>query len=359
MPQEADYNEIDIVEIVGWLGSDIITSNMYWPDNPTNPIKIIDFDSIGIQSDYSDTFITYGVLWRTDSIIYYINHIRSAALKNNGQLNDQRIVFNFSLNEDTTTGIVLYPEDSLKCPDTMLVDYVRVYDYNPDTTYTKNKQKHPYVINSSYYNGGTYAQAGVMWQLNDTTFNQSNGYCRIKQFYGNNYSSYTQITKQITSDHLYKQILYGMCGTEQKYLVEVLGSNGQPLANQPFPDTCSFYYLPARNSKNAKFYVYGDTRGFSNGNHPPHHNAVCGAILNEIDADPGSNTVLLHAGDWNSSDSEFDWDKEYFNENDQNAIKLRSKISIFGVKGNHESYMDINGNWREGENFRKYFPFRY
>jgi len=61
--------------------------------------------------------------------------------------------------------------------------------------------------------------------------------------------------------------------------------------------------------------------------------------------------MLLHLGDWNKWDYEINWEGEYFRTTDLNATDLRSKITLMGVKGNHEG--------AKGITYRKYFPFPY
>ena len=354
-----DYNEIDIVEILGWLGKDTVTSNIHWNSNDSNQKKTITFDDLGIIGNYCDTYITYGALYRSDSIIFYINHKRSGAYVNKGQMNAQRIIFSTALRQTESTGIIRNPYDSIRCPDTMHIDYVRVYDYNSDTTYSTNYLKPPYLINPlNYGNTGNLTQMQIMWQLNDYYYNLSGGYCRVDIQTATGYVISQQIVGRITSDNLYSHVVTTLPkGYKYYYRIWVLDAAGNPISDQPFPYDRSMYI--ADNNSNTKFYAYGDTRGYSDGNSPNHLNSVCATIVDEIAADPQSQTLLLHAGDWNNSDRELDWNNEYFASNDTSATKLRSIIATMGVKGNHEVFSDNQNRVFEGKNFKKYYPFPY
>ncbi len=368
--QGVDYNEIDIVEILGWLGKDTVTSNTHWDDNDNNPMITVDLNELGITNNYCDDYLTYGALWRTDSIIFFINHIRSAAVENIGQMNPEKLIFNFALRHDVTTGIVIHPEDSIRCPDTMFVDYVRVYEYNPDPTATTNKQKEPYLINPlnySLYPGYSLGQMQLMWQLNQTTYNLSSGYCMVELGADSTDMDTVLNIPQISGDHLYKKMLLGNHGQKYYYRVTVMDLNNQPLSNQPFPNCGSFRFSPDPSSTSVKFYAYGDTQGGTLGTSPPNHDPVCSQILSEIAADPSSQTMLLHVGDWNERDYESGWNGEYFRSDNRNANKLRRKIALMGVKGNHDKYTyeevtsnnDTIEHIMQGANLKKYFPFPY
>ncbi len=113
----------------------------------------------------------------------------------------------------------------------------------------------------------------------------------------------------------------------------------------------SFISPPNATSQELSFYGYGDTRGgSSSSSHSQFHNAVCDEILEQINNDSPSQTLLIHSGDWNYEDGESFWDNQYFYQNDLNAIELRSKVGVVGCIGNHEY---------NGTNYRKYWPYNY
>jgi predicted phosphodiesterase len=72
--------------------------------------------------------------------------------------------------------------------------------------------------------------------------------------------------------------------------------------------------------------------------------------MNEVAADENSQTFLLHTGDWNNEDTEYKWDRDYFNTTHLNALELKSKMSVMGSRGNHEG---------TGSIFKKYWPYDY
>ncbi|MFU8845083.1 MAG: metallophosphoesterase family protein, partial [Bacteroidales bacterium] len=111
----------------------------------------------------------------------------------------------------------------------------------------------------------------------------------------------------------------------------------------------SFITPPLTEATTSVFYGYGDTRGSST-LPPANHDPVCEAIMNEVDNDPGSQTFLIHTGDWNYNDDEAKWTQDYFNLTHVNSLELKAKLAIMGAKGNHEI---------TGTNYAKYWPFSY
>jgi len=351
-----DYNEIDICEVVGYLGRDTVTINTH---HPTTGPFYISFDQIGINYNYNDSFMIYGVKWLHDSLFFYIDGHLALAIENIGQMTPKRIVLGVGLKMDSN-GVVLVPGDSSRCPDTMQVDYVRVFDYTSDTTYaTTNKIKEPYIINPIGTKYSNQKQIQIRWQLNDSIYNLSNGFCHLDQwtYIGNGSPGYsTKSIFQSSSDHLYNSYTGQLSGYRFYYRVVVEGIDS---AHQPFPEIHSVVMPPYDTATSTKFYAYGDTRGNSVGGSPPNHDSVCRQILKEIKKDPASQTLLLNAGDWNVSDLEQSWQGEFFNRADRNVRELMSSIPIMGAKGNHEVYSDAHGKIYNGQNYKKYFPFPY
>jgi hypothetical protein len=122
----------------------------------------------------------------------------------------------------------------------------------------------------------------------------------------------------------------------------------------PFEKTGSFIGPPDSTETQIRFYGYGDTRGGEYGP-SPFHDSVCGKVVDEIDNDPTSQTLIIHTADWNVSDHEYKWDTQYFNKEDTNAVKLRLKIGVVGCIGNHEA----DNNTINAPNYRKYWPYNY
>ena len=123
----------------------------------------------------------------------------------------------------------------------------------------------------------------------------------------------------------------------------------------PCEKTGSFISPPDSTETQISFYGYGDTRGSADGGEPPFHDEVCYKVVDEINNDPTSQTLIIHSGDWNYTDSEEMWDAQYFLKDDDNAVELRTKIGVVGCIGNHEG-----GNCgTNAPNFRKYWSYDY
>ncbi|MCD6111745.1 MAG: family 16 glycosylhydrolase, partial [Bacteroidales bacterium] len=123
----------------------------------------------------------------------------------------------------------------------------------------------------------------------------------------------------------------------------------------PCEKTGSFISPPDSSETQISFYGYGDTRGDDIGGEPPFHDSVCSKVLDEINEDSTSQTLIIHTGDWNFYDTEEMWDAQYFLKDNDNAVELRTKIGVVGCIGNHEGE-DCGTN---APNFRKYWPYDY
>jgi PKD repeat protein len=91
------------------------------------------------------------------------------------------------------------------------------------------------------------------------------------------------------------------------------------------------------------FYAFGDTR-----DNPSTMNTLFQRMLNEISAEPTSQTILLHSGDFNGSTGESQWDGQYF-KRDTYTLQHQARVPMAGVWGNHDSNTDL----------RNYFPWPY
>nr|NQU91126.1 metallophosphoesterase [Bacteroidota bacterium] len=121
----------------------------------------------------------------------------------------------------------------------------------------------------------------------------------------------------------------------------------------PFEKTGSFISPPDSTETKISFYGYSDTQGDSIGA-SPFHDEVCYKVVDEINNDPTSQTLIIHSGDWNYDDTEEMWDAQYFLKEDDNAVEMRTKIGVVGCIGNHEANYGSNA-----PNYRKYWPYDY
>jgi hypothetical protein len=125
------------------------------------------------------------------------------------------------------------------------------------------------------------------------------------------------------------------------------------ITTYPIEKTGSFISPPDSTETQISFYGYGDTRGDEYGGEPPFHDEVCCKVIDEINNDPTSQTLIIHSGDWNYDDYEEMWDSQYFLKKDENAVEMRTKIGVVGCIGNHEA------NYGNAPNYRKYWPYDY
>ena len=72
-----------------------------------------------------------------------------------------------------------------------------------------------------------------------------------------------------------------------------------------------------------------------------------------IAADPDFQSILLHSGDWVATDSESNWDAEYFNLTGGAALQLQANVPIQGCMGNHET------TGTGPAIYDKYWPYTY
>ncbi len=153
-----------------------------------------------------------------------------------------------------------------------------------------------------------------------------------------------KITENGENDHIYTFIVKSLIPSK-KYFYKIIAEN-----NTEF--TGSFFAAPQNKNRNVNFYVFGDTRS-----NTAVQNKLSEAILKHSANNSGFQTFALHTGDWvMRGNCEKVWDKDYFNQNYKNNIKLRSEIPIMGTRGNHELY----GCKKQKENlFIKYFRYPY
>jgi hypothetical protein len=187
-------------------------------------------------------------------------------------------------------------------------------------------RKGPYLIYT-----GTSSEMQLLWQLDTTQV------CTLEWGWDVSYSGGIVLTSEYGSDHQHMYVITGLVeGTRYYYRITDELSNTY---------TGDFVTSPSPSSSCVKFLVYGDTR-----TNPGGHDSVCAQIVNTYTTAPGYQTMLLHTGDWTSSDSELDWANEYFPASSMNARRVQSDVAINGCAGNHEG---------AGIGFRKYWPYPY
>ncbi|MEA3505762.1 MAG: metallophosphoesterase, partial [Bacteroidota bacterium] len=196
-------------------------------------------------------------------------------------------------------------------------------------------RKHPYILLKQN-------TVTIMWQLYDVQN------CTFK-YKKASHTSFTNVVVNTPYNEIAILYKYEITNLDYNtlYEFEVLLADG----NQ---GSGSFLSPPLPSAQQISFYGYGDTRGGGAVNdHPPFHDEVCEQVIAEIDSCPESQTLIIHAADWNCYDTEMMWDSQYFYKEDANAINLRTKIGVVGCIGNHEA------DSLEAENYRKYWPYNY
>lgn len=95
----------------------------------------------------------------------------------------------------------------------------------------------------------------------------------------------------------------------------------------------SFQAPPRDFSRNVTFYAYGNTRTRVDA-----HNDVCRAILSECDADPSSQTLVLHAGEWVDFGKDEDaWSSQYFSLAHEGIRRMLGSLPVMGCVGAHDT----------------------
>jgi predicted phosphodiesterase len=193
---------------------------------------------------------------------------------------------------------------------------------------SQSLRKGPYLILT-----GTNTEMEILWQL-DTT-----AQCTLKWGINSLNQTNSTITTEIgdsTDEHQHIYVISSLT-PNQKYFYTLYTPN----------DTISSSFFAAQDNSSTEtiLLAYGDTRSY-----PDKNDSVCFSILYEINLEPSSQTLLLHAGDFNSDDTELSWDNQYFNRNYDNLIELQSKLPIIACRGNHEG---------TAEQYHKYWPYNY
>jgi len=199
-------------------------------------------------------------------------------------------------------------------------------NFSDDTI--KGFRKGPYII----YTGNKNEMA-ILWQQERSDSSRITwGREKDKQ---NNYVNF----KEVEDTSAGRQFIYNIPNLSpgKRIHYKVFGENNV--------DSGYFITAPVKEADSLTFFAYGDTRS-----NPRDHDNVARGILKEIEDDPSNQTFLLHCGDWTSTSTEENWQKEFFNKDYKNISKLLSMIPIQGCRGNHE---------RNAVNYKKYWPYPF
>lgn len=121
--------EIDIMELVGHQPS-TVHGTAHWGSNPS--VHQYTGGSINLPSGqkFSDAFHLFSVVWEQNSITWYMDDQQYYSI-NSSQMNGQPYPFNapffFIMNIAVGGNWPGYPDASTQFPQTMMVDYVRVF----------------------------------------------------------------------------------------------------------------------------------------------------------------------------------------------------------------------------------------
>ena len=187
-------------------------------------------------------------------------------------------------------------------------------------------RKPPYLI----YNGNPN-EMELHWQVSASISSQ------IDWGTDQTYSDSRKKTTELGDYHQHKYVFENL-QPGQKYYYKV------SIDDEVF--TGSFLAAPVANSNKLKFLVFGDTRTF-----PNDHDNVAKAMISKYTSDEKFQTLLFCVGDLvTNGDSESQWDKQYFDQQYSNIIKLHSEVPFQAAIGNHEG---------SGKLFQRYFPYPF
>lgn len=109
--------EIDIFEMLGYLPSNTITTNIHteYPD------KIQRYQQKKIRHFNYQDWHTYAILWNEKEIIWYIDEKKIRKVKNHNIVDPIRIIYNLAVSKG-----IHKPIDQ-NFTDTMYIDYIKIY----------------------------------------------------------------------------------------------------------------------------------------------------------------------------------------------------------------------------------------
>jgi hypothetical protein len=208
-----------------------------------------------------------------------------------------------------------------------------VWSFTTTSAVQANVRKGPYLIYP-----GNNTQMTVLWQLDAAAG------CSIAWGVDTNYSTGSANTSEYGSDHQHKYNITGLTPGVKYYYRVTIGSNNY---------TGNFYAAPADDAASVKFLMYGDTRTHINSN-----NTVCGRMITAYTNDPACQTMVLHAGDWVSSDSESTWTSEWYNYSYSYLATVTANTPFMGCIGNHETTGTGISVWLKYHPYNFYTPGR-
>ena len=184
-------------------------------------------------------------------------------------------------------------------------------------------RKAPYLIYT-----GHNTEMQVLWQLNTTAT------CTLEWGTDLSYSLGSIQTSQFGIDHQHTYTITNLTpGTKYYYRVDI----------DPVIYSGSFYSAPDDDATSLKFFAYGDTR-----THPENHDAVAKEIVNTFLEDEEFQSLVISMGDFTTTNTETDWDNEFFDPSYLNIQEMLRSLPYQGARGNHEG---------TGTKFKKYFPY--
>ncbi len=151
------------------------------------------------------------------------------------------------------------------------------------------------------------------------------------------YSLGSITSREISADHRHRETITGL-EPGAKYLYRVALGAGE--------STGSFLAGLPSTAGSLSFYAYGDTR-----DDPFSHDSVAAGILNDVAADPSSQTFVLFLGDLISDgDNDALWAPQFFDPAFSNIRAELANLSFLPARGNHEG---------SGILFSRYFPMPF
>ncbi|MHC4086351.1 MAG: metallophosphoesterase [Planctomycetota bacterium] len=170
----------------------------------------------------------------------------------------------------------------------------------------------------------------VLWQLDTTQA------CTLEWGEDTTYSSGSVQTAEFGGDHQHEYVITNLTpGVKYYYRV-----------TESVSHTGSFTAAPADvDVGNVKILAYGDTR-----TNPGSQDQVTDDMITAYTADPDYQTMIMLSGDWVNSNSEADWDNQFFDRSYSNNLEFQANVPINGCIGNHEG---------SGSVYEKYYPYPY
>ncbi len=217
---------------------------------------------------------------------------------------------------------------------TMYDWYIRAYCSEGDTsawigpnTFTTWRfvRKAPFMIYP-----GVNTQMQFQWQLSSTS--PSTIEWGTDTTYGMSFE-----TSEYGDDHQHLYTLTGLTPSTKYYYRVTVG---------PEVFSGSFVSAPPENQQPYSIYAYGDSRTLTQ-----RHDSVAASILNNLQEDTASQTILLSSGDLvTNGDVDAQWDDDFFSDRYPNIREMLSILPFQSAMGNHEE---------SGILFAKFFPYPF